>query len=137
MVRRAGSFTSDMMMTNTSAPMAGPTKSMISSDDGCMAEVPLAVNPTSHHRPGGGYQNPWPDTGSSGFGNYLRRRLVERRRHPIAPNPPRDWLLRRQPSIATPRAAHGYRSITWVGHATALLHLGPVNVLTDPVWSER
>ena len=27
--------------------------------------------------------------------------------------------------------------MTWVGHATALLQLGPVNVLTDPVWSER
>lgn len=27
--------------------------------------------------------------------------------------------------------------MTWVGHATALLQLGPLNVLTDPVWSER
>ena len=27
--------------------------------------------------------------------------------------------------------------MTWVGHATFLLQLGPVNVLTDPVWSER
>jgi len=102
-----------------------------------MTEVPLAINPTSHHRPGGGYQNPWPHTGRSGFGNFLRWRLIERRRHPIAPNPPRDSLPRRQPSIATPRAEQGYRSVTWIGHSTALLQLGPVNVLTDPVWSER
>ena len=27
--------------------------------------------------------------------------------------------------------------MTWVGHSTTLLQLGPVNVLTDPVWSER
>ena len=39
--------------------------------------------------------------------------------------------------IAAPRAARGYRSVTWVGHSTVLLQLGPFNVLTDPVWSER
>ena len=39
--------------------------------------------------------------------------------------------------IAAPRAAREYRSVTWVGHSTVLLQLGPFNVLTDPVWSER
>ena len=102
-----------------------------------MKEVPLAVNPTSHHRPGGGYQNPWPNTALSGFRDFLRWRLVERRNHPIAPNPPRDSLPRRPPSIALPRAEPGYRSLTWIGHATALLQLGRVNILTDPMWSER
>jgi len=27
--------------------------------------------------------------------------------------------------------------VTWVGHSTVLLQLGPLNVLTDPMWSER
>ena len=27
--------------------------------------------------------------------------------------------------------------MTWVGHSTVLLQLGPLNVLTDPMWSER
>jgi N-acyl-phosphatidylethanolamine-hydrolysing phospholipase D len=39
--------------------------------------------------------------------------------------------------IASPRAARDYRSVTWVGHSTVLLQLGPFNVLTDPVWGER
>jgi len=102
-----------------------------------MGEVPLAVNRRSHHRPGGGFQNPWPNTDLARFRAFLRWRLQERRTHPPAPNPPRDSLPRRRPSFATPRADHGYRSLTWVGHATTLLQLGPVNVLTDPVWSER
>jgi N-acyl-phosphatidylethanolamine-hydrolysing phospholipase D len=91
----------------------------------------------AHHRPGGGYQNPWPDTQLHGFADFLRWRLVQRRTHSIAPNPPRDSLPRREPAIVTPRAEGGYRSVTWVGHSTVLLQLGSLNVLTDPVWGER
>jgi N-acyl-phosphatidylethanolamine-hydrolysing phospholipase D len=36
-----------------------------------------------------------------------------------------------------PRAEPGHRGATWVGHSTVLLQLGGLNVLTDPVWSER
>jgi N-acyl-phosphatidylethanolamine-hydrolysing phospholipase D len=28
-------------------------------------------------------------------------------------------------------------TVTWIGHATLLVQLGGVNVLTDPIWSER
>jgi N-acyl-phosphatidylethanolamine-hydrolysing phospholipase D len=102
-----------------------------------MSDLPPVINPNSHHRPGGGYRNPWPNTEPAGFRDFLRWRLRERHSHQLAPNPPRDSLPQRQPSIVQPRADRGYRSVTWVGHATALLQLGPVNVLTDPVWSER
>jgi L-ascorbate metabolism protein UlaG (beta-lactamase superfamily) len=27
--------------------------------------------------------------------------------------------------------------VTWIGHATALIQAGGVNILTDPIWSER
>jgi N-acyl-phosphatidylethanolamine-hydrolysing phospholipase D len=63
--------------------------------------------------------------------------MVERRVEPPAPNPPRDSLPRHQPAIVAPRAPAGCQSATWVGHSTVLLQLGPLNVLTDPVWSER
>ena len=53
------------------------------------------------------------------------------------PSPARDSLPMREPSIVSPRAPRGYRSATWVGHATVLLQLGPLNVLTDPMWGER
>jgi N-acyl-phosphatidylethanolamine-hydrolysing phospholipase D len=41
------------------------------------------------------------------------------------------------PAFYAPRARPGQRSVTWIGHSTLLLQLGPLNVLTDPIWSER
>jgi N-acyl-phosphatidylethanolamine-hydrolysing phospholipase D len=69
--------------------------------------------------------------------DFLKWRFVERRGRRLEPTPPRDSLPRRKPVIVTPRAERGYRSVTWVGHSTVLLQLGPLNVLTDPMWSER
>lgn len=36
-----------------------------------------------------------------------------------------------------PRAATDAITVTWVGHATFLLQIGGLNVVTDPMWSER
>ena len=90
-----------------------------------------------HHRPDGGFRNPWPGGEPPGFPALLRWRLVDRVRTPIQPDPPRGSLPLRTPSIVAPRAEPGYRSATWVGHSTVLLQLGPLNILTDPLWGER
>ena len=99
-----------------------------------MSRIPASL---SHHRPGGGYRNPWAGTESHSFADFLRWRLLQRRTRRLAPSPPRDSLPRRKPAIIAPRATPGYRAATWVGHSTVLLQLGPLNVLTDPIWSER
>jgi N-acyl-phosphatidylethanolamine-hydrolysing phospholipase D len=89
-----------------------------------------------HHHPGGGFRNPWPDVQIRGFIDSLRW-LGERRSKPPDPNPPRDSLRTETSVIVHPRAPRGHHSATWIGHSTVLLQLGPLNVLTDPVWSER
>ncbi len=87
------------------------------------------------HTADGHFRNPWPAAQLHGFKDFLRWRIRERAR--IAPSPAPGSLPSKHAAIIAPRAARGYRSITWVGHSTALLQLGPLNVLTDPVWSER
>ena len=93
----------------------------------------------SHHRPGGGFRNPWPSAPrQSGPASLLRWLVVERLTRPRPPDPdPAAAFPRADPAFARPRAAPGVLTATWVGHTTFLLQLGGWNVLTDPVWGER
>lgn len=95
------------------------------------------TEPRAHHRPGGGFRNPWPNGELHGFKEFLRWRFGERRNQPRVPSPPYGSLPTQRARIVTPRAAAGHRSVTWIGHSSTLLQIGPLNVLTDPVWSER
>jgi N-acyl-phosphatidylethanolamine-hydrolysing phospholipase D len=92
---------------------------------------------TSHHRAGGGFCNPWANAELHGLMDFLRWRFGSGHDRVRAPSPPFGSLPTRAPAILAPRAAHGHRSATWIGHSTVLLQLGALNVLTDPVWSDR
>ena len=94
------------------------------------------VTTPSHHRPEGGFRNPWPDAAPADAKDMLRW-TAERRRNPRVPNPPPGHFPRATPSFATPRAAPERITATWVGHSTVLLQVGGINVLTDPMWSKR
>lgn len=71
-----------------------------------------------------------------GLRDMLRWRL-QRWRNPVPPDPPASAFERGDPDPAHPAAPPGELRATWVGHATFLLQFGGLNVLTDPVWSER
>ena len=97
--------------------------------EGSRSEAP------SHHAPDGTFRNPW-GLPESRFAGLLKWRW-NRFRHPL----PRDDGARSLHSVASsvrrPRADATEIAVTWVGHSTLLVQLGSLNVLTDPVWSER
>jgi len=88
-----------------------------------------------HHHPHGGFRNPWLDAViTAELGGLLRWRL-DRWRDPPPPDPEASAFPLVQPSFHQPRAPEEIVTITWVGHATFLLQLGGLNLLTDPIWT--
>ena len=87
-----------------------------------------------HHRPGG-FRNPWTTADDHALGGLLRWVRVHRTTPTGASTRPN--FPRAVPRPATPRAAEDELRLTWVGHSTFLIQIGGMNVLTDPMWSER
>lgn len=91
----------------------------------------------AHHRPGGGFRNPWPEAQLHGFGDFLKWSLIDRRRNPRRPDPDPASFERLAPSFVIPRATPDQLTMTWVGHTSFLIQIAGLNLLVDPVWSER
>ncbi|HZD03684.1 MAG TPA: hypothetical protein VE173_02165, partial [Longimicrobiales bacterium] len=107
--------------------------------------APEAPPPSrAHRRAGGGFRNPWAphpaDETATRSGGFLRWRL-ERLRGDLAPDPPGGAIPTSRPQVVDPRLpakrSEGELHTTWVGHATFLLQLPGLNLLTDPIWSRR
>lgn len=96
------------------------------------ARLPLSQT-AMHRSPDGSFLNPWPDARPHGLRDALRW-VRERNRRP---DPPPSIFPHANPSFATPRAATGETTVTWIGHSTFLLQIGSLNILTDPIWSSR
>jgi len=90
----------------------------------------------AHHAPDGTFRNPWPDSEPRGFRDVLRWSL-QRRKQQLAPTPPRGSFPVATPTIARPRAGSHEYAATWIGHSTVLLQFGGLNILTDPIFSQR
>src|SRR3954470_5783465 len=91
----------------------------------------------AHHDPEGGFRNPWPFARMHGFRDFLEWSLIERRRNPRRPDPSPSAFERTAPEFVVPRAAPHQLTITWIGHTSFLIQMSGLNVLVDPVWSDR
>jgi N-acyl-phosphatidylethanolamine-hydrolysing phospholipase D len=91
----------------------------------------------THHRPGGGFENPWPGSEQAGFLRLLEWVIIKRGLTRLL-RAPDDTLFAPVPSsFLSPRAPASDISVTWVGHSTFLIQIGGANLLTDPIWSDR
>ena len=101
------------------------------------SRAPSASGGRPAHHTLRGFRNPWPGHRPAGFASLMKWMLARagRGQFGFEPGPPRP--LGGPPAIAQPRGAEGELRITAIGHASFLIQLGPLNILTDPVWSER
>jgi N-acyl-phosphatidylethanolamine-hydrolysing phospholipase D len=90
----------------------------------------------AHHDPQGGFRNPWPGSALPRFPSLIRWG-IERRVRGIPPDPDPSVFARVDPAFHPPRAPADALTVTWIGHATALIQIGGRNVLTDPMFGDR
>ncbi|HMM37030.1 MAG TPA: MBL fold metallo-hydrolase, partial [Thermoanaerobaculia bacterium] len=97
---------------------------------GCVLSAPGYEGPRTAHFDGKRFQNEVPRP--HGFGDFLR--WVTNRERGEWPKAP----LAVAPAPPPPaRVGGGEIRVTFVNHATVLLQVDGLNVLTDPVWSDR
>ena len=89
------------------------------------------------HHTAQGFRNPWPNARLHGVREFLKWRLETRNA-----GPPRFEAVAGSLPVAQPRwdainAPGDSLVVTWLGHATLLVQLGGLNILTDPIFSER
>jgi N-acyl-phosphatidylethanolamine-hydrolysing phospholipase D len=97
----------------------------------------LSARP-DHHRPDGRFRNPWPEAaGDDAIRARFREMIREWRTTTLPPNPSPEALPSGAADMARPHASAHEVRITWAGHASHFIQLPGLNVLTDPMWSER
>lgn len=104
---------------------------------GCTAAAQTPTMPSTPHHIADGFRNPDGSGEPRPFWQLLRWKWQAWRAG--LPPPPRQDTPVVRPELAALRAnaAPGHPSATWIGHASVLVQAGGLNVLTDPVFSER
>ena len=83
------------------------------------------------------FVNPWPNAELDHRGSAFFRWQWQRIRNGVPPKPPRGSFPLATPRIALPRANEHECRVTWLGHSSFLMQIGGLNLLLDPVLSER
>jgi N-acyl-phosphatidylethanolamine-hydrolysing phospholipase D len=104
---------------------------------GCSAQAQAPASPDTPHRSAEGFRNLDGSVIAKPFSQLLLWKWQSWREG--LPAAPRQPTPRVAADLAALRAntTPGRPSATWIGHATVLVQAGGLNVLTDPVFSER
>ena len=91
----------------------------------------------SHHLPDGTFTNPHVQSDSAGILPFLKRRLFGDDQW-VSYRAERDGALPTAiPRLVPVNERSGNARVTWIGQATVLIQHAGINVLTDPMFSER
>ena len=102
---------------------------------GCSAVNPY-FDPARPHHTAEGFKNNYTGPINKSFSELVRWQ-IERRTHDL-PRPPAQPVATQAPDLAAIKAyTGGPPAITWIGHASMLVQAGGLNVLTDPIFSNR
>lgn len=96
----------------------------------CAFSAPPYQGPVSDHFDGKYFINPIP-TGEKSFGELMRWMMNREKGHW------NDWTEITPQPTPLARVGPGDLRVTFINHATALLQMDGLNILTDPIWSER
>ena len=94
-------------------------------------------NPSKPHHTPEGFKNNYPHESGGSFWKWRWERMTA---GTVAEAPEGGWasvLPSVKPDVAFLKSNRTERTITWLGHATVLLQTNGVNIITDPVFSER
>lgn len=97
---------------------------------------PYHHGPPSDHFDGTRFFNPDHPSTDKSLKDLLAWRRAKRGQEPVPVGWPAEPRLPVRQETPPPRVASGIR-ITMVGHASVLIQVAGLNILTDPVWSER
>jgi L-ascorbate metabolism protein UlaG (beta-lactamase superfamily) len=96
----------------------------------CAFSAPRYQGPKSDHFDGEEFINPGRKV-EQGFGAFWKWTLNRDQ------GPWRAWTDATPGAPPPRRVPEGALRVTWVNHATTLIQLDGVNILTDPIWSDR
>lgn len=104
---------------------------------GCRTLLATNANPDfrpakPHHRPDGFANRYLEPSAKEGLWRWQWERLRDG-----LPKPPAQPVIGVEPDLREVNSPTGKATVTWVGHATMLLQVDGLNVLTDPHWGNR
>lgn len=89
------------------------------------------------HHTDDGFRNPFPTYEDRGFGDFLQWSVIDRIKgdKPVKPDSYNFEYIKNDGEFL--RQNESEFTVTWIGHSTLLIQIDGLNILTDPIWSDR